>query len=388
MGRYKNFGTRSSVLFLCFFMIFHISCVEEYMPGVSKSENLLIVDGGITNDPGPYSVALSISQGVEDEVTLPLSGATVRIEEKDGFAEILTEVREGFYQSSPDKIQGIPGREYRLVIEAGQKRYESEWMYMKKCPEIDNLYWQRDVRNGIDLDYDGIQIYIDTHDPDNSTRYYRWEYKEAWAFSAPISSSWNPTMCYSKSNSSSIMIGTTERYQSDRLEKQPIVYINQTTSRLILRYRFIVIQHAINQREYRYWEALEELNENLGTLFDPIPARINGNVRNINDPKESVLGFFTCSSVKKDTMYVDVRDFYNDPIVFISPYKDCNFRTFEGDNNTEVARYLRYGWLLADTVRDGLVLITTLANSRFCFDCTTSGDPEPPVDWIPFTYNK
>ena len=60
------------------------SCVEEYMPDISKSENLLIVDGGITNDPGPYNIILSISQGVQDAITLPYSGAQVVIEEKDG----------------------------------------------------------------------------------------------------------------------------------------------------------------------------------------------------------------------------------------------------------------------------------------------------------------
>ena len=303
-------------------------------------------------------------------------------------SDTLTEVREGFYQTDPVKIQGIPGREYRVIINAGQKRYESEWMYMKKCPEVERLYWQRESHPGKEFDYDGIQVYIDTRDPENNTRYYRWEYQENWAFSVPVSSSWNPALCYSRSISSNIMIGTTESLQNDRLEKQPVVYINQTSSRLTLRYRIILIQHAISQREYRYWEALEELNENLGTLFDPIPARINGNVSNINDHKENVLGFFTCSSVKKDTMYVDAQDFYYDPITFISPYKDCDFQTFEGENNTDVNRYLRYGWLLADTFRDGLVLITTLANSRFCFDCTTSGDPVPPVDWIPFKYYK
>jgi len=358
------------------------------MPDISKSENLLIVDGGITNDPGPYNITLSISQGVQDAITLPYSGAQVVIEEKDGLSDTLTEVREGFYQTDPVKIHGIPGREYRVIINAGQKRYESEWMYMKKCPEVERLYWQRESHPGNEFDYDGIQVYIDTRDPENNTRYYRWEYQENWAFSVPVSSSWNPALCYSRSISSSIMIGTTESLQNDRLEKQPVVYINQTSSRLTLRYRIILIQHAISQREYRYWEALEELNENLGTLFDPIPARINGNVSNISDYKENVLGFFTCSSVKKDTMYVDAQDFYNDPITFISPYKDCDFQTFEGENNTDVNRYLRYGWLLADTFRDGLVLITTLANSRFCFDCTTSGDPVPPVDWIPFKYYK
>jgi len=365
------------------FSLINHSCIEEYNPKVTESEHLLIVDGGITSSPGPYTVKLNLSSGIQEVVTVPVTDAVVVIEEKDGISETLTGDGQGGYSTAKSGIRAREGREYRLSIQVDDRYYESGWEQLKPCPPVDSLYWCREQHPGRSMDYDGIQVYIDTHDPANSTRYYRWEFIEDWVFSVPISSSWNPSVCYAHNSSSSIIIASTERFQIDRLVKQPITYVDHTTTRLTLRYRIILIQHAISQEEFRYWEAIEKLNENLGTLFDPIPATIRGNMRNTGNPDESVLGYFTCSSVRTDTMYVDAEEFVNDPIYFISPYSYCNYAVIRGENNPDIARYLKFGWLLADTIRDGDVLVTTMANSSFCFDCTTAGSAEPPVNWKP-----
>ena len=164
--------------------------------------------------------------------------------------------------------------------------------------------------------------------------------------------------------------------------------MDQFSTRLTLRYRIIVIQHAITEEEYRYWEALEELNENLGTLFDPIPAEISGNIRNVTHPGQSVLGYFTSSSVRTDTMYVDAEAFNNDPIYFESPYGFCKYDIVVGegrDVQTTISNYYRIGWFLADSIREGDVLYRTMANSSYCFDCTTGGSADPPAGWIPLS---
>ncbi|KPL14653.1 MAG: hypothetical protein AMS26_10015 [Bacteroides sp. SM23_62] len=359
------------------------ACIEEYTPEISRSQQLLIVDGGITSEPGPYTVRLSLSKGIQDVFTEPVSGAVVVIEEKNGSSEVLSEVDPGRYETATGGITGKIGNEYRISITHNDEGYESAWMLLKDCPPIDSLYWMRERHQGVNGEIDGIQWYIDTHDPDNNTRYYRWEYIEDWAFSVPISSSWNPTLCYAHNPSSGIIIGSTEKFTDDLLLKHPITYVDHTTTRLTLRYRIIVIQHAITEEEFRYWEALEELNENLGTLFDPIPAEIYGNIRNVTNPDRSVLGYFTSSTVRTDTMYVDAEEFANAPIYFDSPYGFCNFVVIAGDRNPAISNYYRAGWLLADTIRDAGILYTTMANSRYCFDCTTAGNADPPADWIP-----
>ena len=371
-------------------VILNGSCIEEYTPDVSRNERLLIVDGGITNTDGPHTVTLKISGGINDPATESVVDARVTMEEKNGKSVELTGLGQGRYRTAIGELQGKPGTEYRLLVTWKEEQYESDWMLIKEGPMLDSVYWQRETKEGIDMDLDGIRIYLDTHDPNNNTRYYRWEFREDWAFSVPISSSWNPSVCYSSSTSSGILIGSTEKLKQDRLIGQPVTFIDQTTTRLTLRYRIIITQHAITEKEHTYWESMEDLNENLGTLFDPIPARINGNIRNITNPGREVLGFFTASSVLRDTMYVDNFDLEQDPIYFESPYSFCTWISIAGEGaeaKATIARYRRIGWSIADTMRDGLVLITTMANSQFCFDCTTAGSKDPPEDWIPFSYH-
>lgn len=362
-------------------LFFICSCIEEFTPKITGNEHLLIVDGGITSMPGPYAVKLSFSNGIQDIIADPATGAEVFIEDRTGGSEKLSEGSPGIYKTSAGGIRGEEGKEYRIIIKLNDEQYESDWMLLKECPPVDSLYWQRERHPGINNDFDGIQIYIDTHDPFNKTRYYRWEYSEDWMFSVPVSSSWNPSFCYAHNSSAGIIIGSTEKFQTDRLVKQPVTYLDNTSTRLTFRYRIILIQHAITQEEFRYWESLEELNENLGTLFDPIPASIHGNIRKINDPDASVLGFFTCSSVRTDTLYVDASEFVQDPIYFDSPYSFCNYELIRGDNNPDIKRYLKWGWVVADTLRDGEVLVTTMVNSTFCCDCTTAGNEESPAGW-------
>lgn len=40
------------------------ACRDEFMPDVDKYDNLLVVDGMITNEPGPYKIKISRTSNV------------------------------------------------------------------------------------------------------------------------------------------------------------------------------------------------------------------------------------------------------------------------------------------------------------------------------------
>ena len=58
------------------------------------------------------------------------------------------------------------------------KEYASDYSVVRTTPEIDSISWLRD--NG------GVRIYINTHDDQNKTKYYRWSYSETWEFHAAL----------------------------------------------------------------------------------------------------------------------------------------------------------------------------------------------------------
>ena len=72
-------------------VLFSNSCIDEYWPELDKYENLLVVDGYISNEPGPYEVKLSLSSKVDQLTTNPVPNATVIIMDDQGVSEVLTE---------------------------------------------------------------------------------------------------------------------------------------------------------------------------------------------------------------------------------------------------------------------------------------------------------
>ncbi len=60
------------------------SCREEYYPEIDKYENILVVDGMITNEPGPYEIRLSQSSPINRPELIPFGDAQVIVVDNSG----------------------------------------------------------------------------------------------------------------------------------------------------------------------------------------------------------------------------------------------------------------------------------------------------------------
>lgn len=57
-------------------------------------------------------------------------------------------------------------------------------------------------------------------------------------------------------------------------------------------YYITVYQQTLSPDAYRYWDQLRQNASQGGGLFDPTPGSVKGNIQNMNNPEESVLGYF------------------------------------------------------------------------------------------------
>ena len=57
-------------------------CEEEVKLTTEEYEQMLVVDGTITNEPGPYTVKLSLSTPVDESKLKPYTGCIVTIFEE------------------------------------------------------------------------------------------------------------------------------------------------------------------------------------------------------------------------------------------------------------------------------------------------------------------
>ena len=97
------------LLALSLFLFFMYGCIDEYWPEINAYQNLLVVDGMITNGQGPFQVYLSLSTRVDVPAYEPYSGCAVTIVDYAGWSIELLETGKGTYRSS-EEAEGIIGR--------------------------------------------------------------------------------------------------------------------------------------------------------------------------------------------------------------------------------------------------------------------------------------
>ena len=101
-------------------MLFIGSCVDRiYLDIPTQDISDLVVDGLITNAPGPYLVKLSRVIKTSDSYfkNPPYFAKSVTILDNEDNSEKLVQTDDGVYATDPNGMRGVVGREYRVRIE-------------------------------------------------------------------------------------------------------------------------------------------------------------------------------------------------------------------------------------------------------------------------------
>jgi hypothetical protein len=313
-------------------LLFTNSCVVKFIPAIDEEKELLVVQGLITDQPEPDTVKLSQSQPFgQVSAAKPMSGCSISISDDQGNYYSLYEVRPGSYITDPSIFKGVIGRSYTLHIttySTSNRNYESFPVEMKPVPQLDSLYYEKTVIEPASENFKGIngcQIYLDTHDPENICRYYRWDFTETWVLRLPF-----PVVnqiCWITENSHDINIKSTAAFNESTITRFPINYISNLTDRLKSKYSILVNQYSLSEDEYAYWEKIQNITVQVGGLYDIIPASVPSNIRCIENPAEKVLGYFSVSAKSSKRIFIKdnfegIVDLYSNCIKDTIPYKD------------------------------------------------------------------
>ncbi len=120
---------KESVISL-FLIFLTAACVDRVFLDIPVPDNYaVVVDGMITDQPGPYKVELTKAFDIESKNSFKayISARRVTISDNAGNSEDLTQISQGVYQTDPNGIQGVVGRVYKLRVEMLDGRvYESK----------------------------------------------------------------------------------------------------------------------------------------------------------------------------------------------------------------------------------------------------------------------
>ncbi|GAB3574346.1 DUF4249 domain-containing protein [Hymenobacter daeguensis] len=285
-------------------------CTDPYMPDVISTPPSYLVVDGFLNSQGITTLRLSRTYAVAAKTAPPVeTRATVYIEDEAGTRQLLTESStvKGTYTSSFLTLS--PARRYRLHLNTlAGKEYASDYVPVKTTPPIDAVTWR--------TDNDGLNIYVNTHDPSGTTQYYRWETDETWEI-LPIYSPIVeyvggrmrdivvpfPSICWGNAHSSIVQIDKTTALSQDVVSDFRVRQLPSTTERLFSQYSILVQQHALTKEEYAYWELLRKNTESIGSLFDPQPAQLTGNIHCLNGTDVAV-GFIGAHSLTERRIFI------------------------------------------------------------------------------------
>lgn len=359
-------------------------CITQFVPETNETQELLVVEGLITDQKEVNTVKLSKSLPlVSKPGAIPLSGCSVWITDDLGMSYPLHETIPGTYASDTSNFRGYTGRKYQLHINTryslmNNMNYESYPIEMKPVPPIDSVYFERRTFEATDKyspDIDECQIYIDTHDPDNSCRYYRWDYSETWEFRIPFQAPVNK-VCWITEYSRNLHIKSTSSLSQDVIIHYPLKYISNETDRLKVKYSMLVNQYSLNEEEFEYWQKLKSVTQDVGGLYDVIPAEIPNNIYCIENPSQKVLGYFSVSAKSSERIFI--KEYFRG---IINLYKACIDDTIPA-YNPPLPNLGISVWILESQPGSPVIPpFTTITYTQGCADCTVRGSKVRPEFW-------
>ena len=292
-----------------------VDCVRVVKVPVRNVPPMLVVQGLVTTSPGPYTINLSYSgrytngyQAAVLDSQYFIPDAKVVIRDDVGDSTTCSYAGFGNYLSDSVNFKGVVGRSYTLAVYLSNGRvYLSKPETLPAVAPIDSLTIGYDSAGLTFIQPPPLVATVNSHDPGGGPHYYRWSSfgyipRKSWGFPCNISDPPcnDPFVC------------TCEAFceQVNSVVSQVTLYSNQyTEGRQIIKpvyyspvywfgKHFMEIdQYSLTLTSYRFWEQYLEQTNRTGSILDPLPSPVTGNIYNAADSNDLALGIFSASGV-------------------------------------------------------------------------------------------
>ena len=365
------------------------TCKTPYTPApITAVTNYLVVEGLINISDSTFihlsrTVNISAATAIKPELK-----ATITIEDNKGGSYALKEVGNGLYSAPSYTL--IASNQYRLRIKTFNKNtYTSDFVPAVVSPPIDSVNWK--ATNA------ALNIYVNTHDPNNATHYYRWDYTEEWVFHTDYDSYYvvsngkgvvlrDPAkhvyQCFGSDSSHVITIGSSAQLTRDLISGQLINTIPSTAEKIGTKYSIQVTQYALTEDAYNYWALLKKNTEQLGSIFDAQPSASIGNIHNLNIPTEVVIGYIGAGTITTNRIFITKSQLPNWITMSAYPIGVTNSPQCTLDSGFAGGPQIPIDYV-APIIVNGKVVNTPgyTAADPLCVDCTLRGTTTQPAYW-------
>ncbi len=347
----------TSILFLLM-----MACVDPLNVKLTSEERHLVVDGLITDQPGPYQVTLSYYSNTLNPITHlqfePVTSAQVFIVDDQQHKVKLIEKAPGIYVTLDNELTGEINKGYSLSIQTTEGDvYQSSLQRMTHPGEINNIYFEfyKEPRPGFT---DGLQVYIDSKGVLDENNLFRWrwttihktktnpefkiEYVPPRAVERPAPEPCSGYIyqggrlvrvgectccfCWSYNYSEGAFVSHNDFVSDNQFNKQHLGLIPVTAMHFFDRYYIEVQQLSLSEEAYDFWNLVEKQQKGATDIFQPNAIKIRGNITSVTNPNEEVLGFFGVSAVARKSLYINENEVpYALPAIDLVPFSCLDY---------------------------------------------------------------
>lgn len=288
-------------IFFILLTLWAYACVEPFETISENSLDKLLVEATLTDEDIQQKISIyrSVAKG-EIAFKEPIVNLKVEVRVNNKQTILLTHQGEGIY-ALPENFRAKSGDSYKLIFQKPDgTRYESTEQQMPKTTKIDKIY-DIFVPDGIVKETTKIpcnNLYVDFQDPANEQNYYTWSWT-LWERQFICHTEFSVDY-YCRQNCWEVLRNDTWNIFSDIYSNGKPIYNKLVAQIPYYQHRGALVeikQLAISAEAYRFLKILSEQTERTGTLVDTPPAAIIGNVKNLTNPSEPIVGFFMVGSV-------------------------------------------------------------------------------------------
>jgi hypothetical protein len=131
------------------------------------------------------------------------------------------------------------------------------------------------------------------------------------------------------------------------------------------KYSILVRQQTLTAEAYNYWLNIQKGTEQLGSMFDPQPGQVIGNIRSIKNPDELVIGYFGAGAVTEKRIYIKPDDLPDHFADYLAP--PCVIDTIF---NEDLHKFNDPDQLISGVYdQTGIAIIGFTTAEETCIDC-------------------
>lgn len=324
------------------------SCIDRFDFNIPDSDLQLVVDGRITDAPGPYTVKITRTQKLNNLLFPPtVSAKAVTIFDNVGNSETLTEIKAGIYQTSPTGIRGVIGRVYTLRIETfDNKIYESSPEKINPAGTVDSIYYE--FQKNVSLEgVSGYQfkIFMNSRGEPQGDNHFLWKLTGTYKVitspelhiiltqrlnDPPPPPKKDPRVCSgyvynprtdqldyvkpcecctcwaslvdSKPHVSDNNIVANGQFNKVDMGAIPVDFWPFWDKTMVK-----VEQLSLSNAAFNYWKAVRDQQEGAVSLFQPAISKAVSNIF-LKNGKEEVQGLFQASAISKNFIFLSAKD--------------------------------------------------------------------------------